>query len=1044
MAWMRMMGAESVAYHRETVMARGDDHPGLALAYYASRGETPLAWGGHGAQRLGLMGTVTDAQYEAVFGPGGFRDPTLGTRLTTTRRPGIELVVSAHKSVAVLGVIGRAEDMHTILDTETDAAMAWLEARVREAGGRRGRDQARCRTEGLVYARTRHATSRAGDPEPHDHVLIANVVEMLDGQGGYKALDTALIRDQLHAATMVGRVAAARKAVELGYAIEADDGPSGKLGHWRIVGIPEELCVAFSKRAAEIDAAVSAKGHVSLRARGVAARETRRAKRHTPIQDLMAGWQIELESLGYSRDGLSAAVAEAGRSQNRDTWGRLSPGELEILADQALAADGRLAEMKVFTRADVVVAVAPKVFGFDQSELLRAVAHVTGHRDAIPLVGVAHAREQAYAPACVIATEQAIADLMERAAGREDSPAASPAAAVDAVWAKEAELGHPLTVGQTNAAVGITTSGRGLDIVLGVAGSGKTTMLDAARTAFETAGYTVIGTATSGQAARTLGRDAHVEARTVASLLWRLDHNLVQLDDRTVLIVDEAAMVDDPAVLRLLIEASLARSKVVLVGDHRQLGPVGPGGSLEGLTQRHPDAIHTLTDNVRQHDHEERRVLTHLRAGSIPAAVAWYATHGRIHPAPDRNEALARTVDAWMDDTMAGVDTAMYAWRRANVAALNTLARERLGDAGLLTGPALDVDERGFAVGERIVTLAPAADGKLVTSQRGTVTEVHTDEEWLVARMDDGCSHQFSRDDLAPDRVGYGYATTVHRAQGATVDSAHLFADGGGRELGYVAMSRARHQAHVHIVGDDLDQAREDLTRDWSSERRQRWAIDTGTPIHHHQIPPAGQAEIDEALLDARLRAERDAIAAVIPPDHRAEIGRLTGEVSWTRRELEDLERGGGLHAATPEGRARLALRIASGNLRQADYSATNKNYPRAQRRAARHEIVTLQARVDTAQARWDEIGQPLHDRLTMQLSTDGSRLDTLREAQTEHDDWFARHPEALPRMARLDQQLGIRAGVPDVVHLDRHHQEPALQPDPVALERSIGLELGL
>ena len=192
MAWMRMMGAESVAYHRETVMARGDDHAGRAVAYYASRGETPLAWGGHGAQRLGLVGPVTDAQYEAVFGPGGVLDPTLGTRLTATRRPGIELVVSAHKSVAVLGMIGRAEDMHTILDAETDATMAWLEDRVREAGGRRGREQTRSATEGLVYARTRHATSRAGDPEPHDHVLIANVVEMLDDRGGFKALDTAL------------------------------------------------------------------------------------------------------------------------------------------------------------------------------------------------------------------------------------------------------------------------------------------------------------------------------------------------------------------------------------------------------------------------------------------------------------------------------------------------------------------------------------------------------------------------------------------------------------------------------------------------------------------------------------------------------------------------------------------------------------------------------------------------------------------------------------------------------------------------------------
>src|SRR5205807_2065417 len=131
---MRMMGADSVAYHEKTVMGRADDHPGQALAYYASRGETPLVWGGAGAARFGLLGAVTDEQYEAIFGPGGARDPTTGTRLVTTRRPGMDLVISAHKSVAELGLIGRAEDMHAILDAEREATMAYLDSLTQTAG----------------------------------------------------------------------------------------------------------------------------------------------------------------------------------------------------------------------------------------------------------------------------------------------------------------------------------------------------------------------------------------------------------------------------------------------------------------------------------------------------------------------------------------------------------------------------------------------------------------------------------------------------------------------------------------------------------------------------------------------------------------------------------------------------------------------------------------------------------------------------------------------------------------------------------------------
>src|SRR5205814_8878633 len=106
---MRMMGADSVAYHRETVLERGDDHAGQALAYYASRGETPLVWGGAGAERLGLVGRATEAQYGAIYGAGGACDPTTGERLASTTRPGMERVIVAQKWVAELGVIGRAD-----------------------------------------------------------------------------------------------------------------------------------------------------------------------------------------------------------------------------------------------------------------------------------------------------------------------------------------------------------------------------------------------------------------------------------------------------------------------------------------------------------------------------------------------------------------------------------------------------------------------------------------------------------------------------------------------------------------------------------------------------------------------------------------------------------------------------------------------------------------------------------------------------------------------------------------------------------------------
>src|SRR5208283_3460474 len=122
---------------------------------------------------------------------------------------------------------------------------------VAEQGGRRGRAQTRVATGGLIWATSRHATTRAGDPQVHDHVLIANAVLMRDARGGWKGADTAFLRDHLHAATAVGRMAAAAKAVELGYAIVAVPGPSGRLGFLVIPGTPTSTCEPHSTRSAQ-------------------------------------------------------------------------------------------------------------------------------------------------------------------------------------------------------------------------------------------------------------------------------------------------------------------------------------------------------------------------------------------------------------------------------------------------------------------------------------------------------------------------------------------------------------------------------------------------------------------------------------------------------------------------------------------------------------------------------------------------------------------------------------------------------------------------
>ena len=975
MAWMRMMGADSVDYHEHTVAGRGDDPVTASGEYYASRGETPMSWGGSGCGLLGLDGEVDLADYRAVFGIGGAHDPRTGRRLVGCRRPGLELVISPHKSVAELGVIGRAEDMHEIVDAERDATLEYLDRVVAERGGRRGRAQTRVATGGLIWATSRHATTRVGDPQVHDHVLIANAVLMRDARGGWKGADTAFLRDHLHAATAVGRMAAAAKAVELGYGVVADPGPSGRLGGWAIAGIPAEVCELHSTRSAQITAALGP--DASYAARSVAARATRDRKAEVRVEDLLTRWQDELTAAGHPPDDLVAAVEAAGSTF------QLPEVDLEELAGELLGPDGRLAQEKTFTRGDVIIAAGPHLHGLPVSVLDQAVERVLANDDAVALPTVTGSREQVWTARCVLADEERIASLAEQLTGG-DGPKVEELAALDAVTRLEERLGAPLTTTQQEVATGLLVSGHRLDLVKGVAGSGKTTTLAAVRDGFETAGYIVLGTATSGQAARNLGEGAGIDSRTVASLAWRLDHNTLELSDRHVLILDEGAMTSDVDLARLLTAVERSGAKLIVVGDDRQLGAIGPGGALTALAERHPEQLWALTDNLRQTDPAERVSLSQLRDGDIAAAVSWYARNGRVHPVPDRRRAVTRMIRAWAADIDAGRDPLLLAYRRDNVETLNRAARELWERSGRLNGPELAAPGgRIYRAGDQVITLAPGPHGAWVTSQAAWVTAVDPEAQTLTAITPDGRRLLMSADDIGADRLGYGYAITAHRAQGTTVEVAHVLDDGGGRELAYVAMSRARKASHVYTTAPDITQAAQRLTWSWDDERRQQWATD--------------QARAAQRLVG--LRAEHQELIRSIPPDVTDQLVQVREQRAVLEKDLADLRTGAGRWANTPVRTRYEDLQVAS---RAHEYNLRRVQDPHRgllARYRSRGRLTISAAALQAAESTWRNATEPHAQVLEGKRSQLSSEAWELERAQQARAEFIETHPELIGRI---------------------------------------------
>jgi hypothetical protein len=817
-----------------------------------------------------------------------------------------------------------------------------------------------------------------GDPCPHDHVLMANLVEMLDERGGWKAADTTLWREHLHAATMVGRVAAAGVAVELGYGIEADPGPSGRLGHWRIAGVPDEVIEVHSKRAAEIDAECERRGESSYQARQVAARATRKAKKGSVEADLVAGWRAELAGVRWPVERLADSIDIA--SDRIGPPQRLTRKQTRQILSELVAAEGGLARRKVFCRRDVIVALAPHLYGQDPRFLELLADLALADPEVIPLVAVKGAREQGHALASVIAKETAIAESLARQLERTDAPTAPPGSVDAAIASVEAGLGKRLSDEQRSAAVGICSSGRGGEIVVGVAVAGKTTMLRAVAAAFDSSGQRVLGTATSGQAAQNLGREAGLgESRTLASLIWRLDNHQLRLDHDSVVLCDGVGMTDDVDLVRLTFYVEAAGAKLVLISDHRQLGAVGLGGALQGLVARHADAVHGLTENRRQHDPDERAVLGELRDGDVTKALSWYETHGRIHAVDDRDRGLQAAVDAWAADVTAGHDASLYAWRRANVAALNQRAREWMNTAGRLSGPEV-ICPGGLAyrAGDQVVTLAPGPRGQPVTSQRATVETVDAQAMAVMLRTDDGRLVTLAGEQAAGDKLDYSYATTVHRSQGATVARAHLYADGGGRELAYVAMSRAQESTRVWSVADDVGQAVEDLRRDWTVRRSPTWAIDTGTPHPDMQRQDVA-AVLNEQLgiLHHHANTLATAVAKALPPDLSDTIDQARRDLQGAEARLADLQAGRGAYRDTPAGQAVRNLAQAQTARQETEWEAQHAARWR-DRRAARKDNMQSVEQETQARQNWQLHVPAEIARLKASIEEHQSNLDQL------------------------------------------------------------------
>jgi conjugative relaxase-like TrwC/TraI family protein len=958
--------------------------------YLSGHGESPGRWYGAGAAALGQQGVASTEGFRRIFEG---RHPDTGELLGRAHGkgavPGWDLVLRPIKDAGVLYALGDHHVVRAVMSAHHEGvaeAIGYLDAHVGTRRGHGGHEKVS--GQGLVVVGFDHRTSREGDPLPHTHLIIANRTQGPDGR--WTTLDGRDLYTHRRAADALYRAAYQRALTRsLGIAW----GEADRWGNRPITGMPTEVVRAFSKRTQQITqhlAQLEEQGRQRTPALvRFAVHATRRAKPAERPETLSDRWRAEARALSIDPERLVQQVT--GRAREAAVDQRTIAKVFERLAGP----DGLTAQASTFARQDVVVALGGEFATVAAGELQALTDRFLTER-AVPVIddraepGV----ERRWSTPDLLSVERALIAAAEARQGEQTG-------VVTPELVRATLAAHP-TIGDDQAGMvrDLCRRGDGVSVVEGRAGTGKTFALGVARHAWLTSGYQVLGSAPTGIATMSLEAEGFEETATVDRLLAELDRDGARevLDDRAVLVVDEAGMLGSRKLARLLDHAQQAGAKVVLVGDDRQLAAIDAGGGFRALRLRL--GASELVENRRQLQAWERQTLELVRGGLVDEAVAAYRDHDRLVATETKFElTLALVKDWWQAQQDATGDPAkeavILAWQRGEVDRLNTICQQVMADHGRLGTDRLQVSHRALAVGDRVVCGRNALQRLGVANgTRGTVTALDTDHRTLTLRVDGEQARQVTlpawyldgqlRWGWKPDdtrrTVDLAYATTGHKAQGLTRWRALVRLT--GREDTnwlYVQLSRAKQATTIYTqVGpepvasevDDLPERElpdgyQQLAQAIGRDGSQRLALDTTARLDLRRLSTRQLRAERDRLIRLLAQAPKDQMRLLVRATRRRQDADRDLATATTRRQaaavrVAELGRLGGigrrreLAAARQQHRlAEIAEQLAR---RQADRAGTAEL---AARRAQQQRVGWLEAHPDVAQ-QWREVTREL------------------------------------------------------------------------------------
>jgi conjugative relaxase-like TrwC/TraI family protein len=694
---------------------------------------------------------------------------------------------------------------------------------------------------GLVAAAFTHRDSRAGDPDLHTHVAVANKVQTLDGR--WLSIDgRVLFKANVAASETYNTALEQHLRDNLGVRFAERPGTDpAKRPIREIVGVDPRLNKRWSTRRAHIE---TRRGELAIQFQHDHGRPP------TPVEALHLAQQATLETRDAKHEPRSLA-------EQRTTWLKEAAAVLdgpEAVASMVRTALAPAAEIATIVDARWVAQTANHVLAvMEHSRSTWQMWHVRAeaqrqvrtidlpadgaaalvdllvdevlHRRSVALAAPADNVEEPEALRRVdgssvytvagadLYTSQRILDAERRlltAAGRRGGASVDPMA-VDLALLEMAANGTALDAGQASLVRQMCSSGARLQLAIAPAGAGKTTAMRALTLAWTQDGGQVLGLAQSAAAAAILAEETGILTDTLAKLTWSLRHGelpdwAAAVGPSTLLIIDEAGMADT-LTLDTAVQFAIGRGgSVRLVGDDQQLAAIGAGGVLRDITHTH--GALRLTELHRFTDPNEATASLALREGD-PEALTFYLDHGRVHVGD-----LATTVEdafnAWVSERSAGLDTIMIAPTRELVAELNRRARDHRLDHSAATADVPLADGNRASVGDVIITRANDRRLRLTATDwvkngdRWTITNVGKQGDLTVRHNRSNLIVRLPGD-YVHTSTGLGYATTIHSAQGVTADTMHgLLTGQESRQQLYTMLTRGRQSNHLYlqVVGD--------------------------------------------------------------------------------------------------------------------------------------------------------------------------------------------------------------------------------------------------